>query len=300
MSWNHSAPWSRRRVLQLGAAAVLGSQQAFAVAAKKLPKLRPAVKYSMIKVPGATVLEKFELVKKIGFLGLEIQAPGEVDTAEAIAASKATGIKIHGVVDAVHWNIRLSDRDASVRAEAIRHLQTAIRTAQAVGAGTVLIVPGKVTDPKHENWDQVWERSQAGIRACIPSAKECNVVLGVETVWNDFITKPEHLMRYVDEINSRYVGAYFDSSNMLKYGVSSAEWIRKLGPRLVKFDLKGYSKKTGSSAPIGEGDEDWPEILAALGELNYDGWATSEVTGGGEAELRDIYDRMQRVLGSAY
>ena len=107
-------------------------------------------------------------------------------------------------------------------------------------------------------------------------------------------------MRYVDEINSRYVGAYFDSSNMLKYGVSSAEWIRKLGPRLVKFDLKGYSKKTGSSVPIGEGDEDWPEILAALGELNYDGWATAEVTGGGDAELRDIYDRMQRVLGSAY
>jgi hypothetical protein len=50
----------------------------------------------------ATVLEKFELVKKIGFEGLEIQAPGEVDPAEALAASKATGVKIHGVIDAVH------------------------------------------------------------------------------------------------------------------------------------------------------------------------------------------------------
>ena len=48
---------------------------------------------------------------------------------------------------------------------------------------------------------------------------------------------------------------------------------------------------------IGEGDEDWPEVLKALGEIGYDGWATSEVRGGGERELADIAARMKRVLG---
>jgi L-ribulose-5-phosphate 3-epimerase len=83
---------------------------------------------------------------------------------------------------------------------------------------------------------------------------------------------------------------------MIKYGVPSAEWIRKLGKRLVKFDFKGYSK-TNSWCPIGEGDEDWPEVLTALGEIGYDGWATSEVAGGGEMELADIAARMKKVLG---
>ena len=48
---------------------------------------------------------------------------------------------------------------------------------------------------------------------------------------------------------------------------------------------------------IGDGDEDWPEILKALDEIGYRGWATAEVKGGGEKELRDVAERMNRVLG---
>jgi len=67
---------------------------------------------------------------------------------------------------------------------------------------------------------------------------------------------------------------------------------------MVKFDFKGYSH-TKSWCPIGEGDEDWPEILKALGEVGYDGWATAEVGGGGEKVLRDISQRMDKILGLA-
>lgn len=298
----HRTTTDRRQFLEtaasLGAAAWLGSNLFAAESTPKQPKLRMAVKYSMVKLPGASVRDKFELVKKIGFEGLEIQAPGEVDIKEAVAASQTTGIKIHGVIDSQHWKTRMSDPDEKVRAEAVEILKGAIRAAKEVGADTVLLVPGKVADPKNENWDQVWERSQAGVRECLPLAAENKIVIGIETVWNDFITKPEHLVRYIDEIGSPYVGAYFDCSNMLKYGVPSAEWIRKLGKRLVKFDFKGYSHEK-KWCPIGEGDEGWPDVLAALGEIGYDGWATSEVSGGGEAELTDIYQRMAKVLGKA-
>ena len=83
---------------------------------------------------------------------------------------------------------------------------------------------------------------------------------------------------------------------MLKYGVPAATWIRKLGKRMLKFDFKGYSHEN-KWVPIGEGDEDWPEVLKAPRRVGYHGWATSEVAGGGEKELRDIAQRMNRVLG---
>jgi hexulose-6-phosphate isomerase len=48
---------------------------------------------------------------------------------------------------------------------------------------------------------------------------------------------------------------------------------------------------------IGQGDENWPEILKALDEVGYHGWATSETGGGGPAELKKISQQMDEVLG---
>src|SRR5262249_20259601 len=157
--------------------------------------------------------------------------------------------------------------------------------AKLYGADTVLLVPGQVTNKKTENFDQVWTRSQAEVRKAMPLAKKLGVRIAIEVVWNDFITKPEQLVKYVDEFKDPIVGAYFDCSNMVKYGVKSGDWMRKLGKRMLKFDFKGYSKKKGW-VPIGEGDEDWPDILKALAEIGYHGWATAEVEGGGRKELK--------------
>jgi hexulose-6-phosphate isomerase len=201
------------------------------------------------------------------------------------------------VIDSVHWKDRLSDPDPAVRQRGLDALKTAFDDAAVYGATTVLLVPGKVG--KDATFQQTWDRSHAEIRKILPSIEKlAGPKLAIEVVWNDFLTKPEQLVKYVDSFNSPVVGAYFDVSNMVKYGVPPATWIRALGPRMLKFDFKGYSNKN-KWVPIGEGDENWPEVLKALNEIGYHGWATAEVAGGGEKELRDVADRMNRVLGLA-
>ncbi len=281
-----------KSTLAASAVAALPMQLGIADDAKK-PKLRIAVKYGMIKHDGS-IEDKFNLIKKLGLAGVEVDSPSGLNKEEAKAAAKKTGIVIHGVIDSVHWRDTLSSSDADVRAKGLSALNGAIEDAAFFGCDTVLLVPGVVKDDV--TFEQCYERSQAEIKKALPLAEKHKVKICIETVWNNFITKPEHLISFVDDLKSPWAGAYFDCSNMLKYGVSSAEWIRKLGKRLVKFDFKGYSHKN-SWCKIGEGDEDWPEVLKALGEIGYDGWATSEVGGGGEKELADITARMKKVLG---
>lgn len=280
----------------LAGAAVMASTGPARAAEGKKPKLKKAVKYGMIKPnPDLFIEDKFNLVKKLGFLGVEIDSPSIINKEEAVRARDKTGIVIHGVIDSVHWNkdYRLSSPDEAARAKGLAALQGALEDAKLYGADTVLLVPGVVD--KDATYDQCWQRSQAEVRKAIPMAEKLGVKIAIEVVWNNFITKPEQLVQYVDEFKSPYVGAYFDCSNMVKFGVPSADWMRQLGKRMLKFDFKGYSK-IKQWVPIGEGDEDWPEILKALAEIGYDGWATAEVSGGGEKELRDVAERMNKCL----
>jgi L-ribulose-5-phosphate 3-epimerase len=273
-------------------AALVGTST-FAADAKPQAKVKKAMKYDMVNF-GSSIDEKFDIIKSVGFEGVEINSPSDIDKQAALKASERTGVKIHGTIDSVHWKDTLSDPDPAVRERGLEGLKTALRDAKVYGGTTALLVPGKVT--KEITYDDVWSRSQDEIKKAIPLADELGVKIAIEVVWNGFITKPEQLVKYVDAFQTPTVGAYFDCSNMIKFGVPSADWIRALGPRMLKADFKGYSKKNGW-VKIADGDEDWPEILKALDEINYHSYLTAEVGAKDLDELKDIYDRMTRVLG---
>lgn len=249
---------------------------------------------------GATLEEKFRTLKEIGYDGVELDSPGGQDKAEALAASKATGLPIHGVVDSIHWNTRLSDPSGEIREKGLQGLLTAIRESHSVGGSAVLLVPG-VVDAKTTH-DEAWARSIEQIRKSLPLAADLGVHVLIENVWNKMFYKEdggdsqsaELLANYLDEINSPWVGSYFDIGNHQRFG-KPAEWIRTLGKRIVKLDCKDWGVK-GGFGKIGEGDVAWPEVRKALREIGYTGWATAEVQGGDANACAEILAQMKKHL----
>ncbi len=158
------------------------------------------------------------MAKRCGFAGVEIDSPGTSKLDELVKASKETGVVIHGVIDSVHWRETLSHPDEKVRAKGLDALRARSRTRRPSARTPCCSVPGVVN--KDVTYDQCFERSQAEVKKVLPVAEKLKVKIAIEVVWNNFITKPEQLIDYVDSFKSEYVGAYFDCSNMIKYGVA--------------------------------------------------------------------------------
>jgi hexulose-6-phosphate isomerase len=99
---------------------------------------------------------------------------------------------------------------------------------------------------------------------------------------------------YIDHFQSPWVGSYFDVGNAAKFAPSD-DWIRTLGPRIVKLDIKDWSQAKGL-CDIGTGSIPWPEVRAALAAIHFSGWATAEVKPGGRQRLAKIVEQMKQVL----
>ncbi|MBK1829640.1 sugar phosphate isomerase/epimerase [Verrucomicrobiaceae bacterium R5-34] len=301
---------SRRRFLKqatVGGLALssLGSQllgavpeaQANAVASLD-GRLFKTLKFGMIK--GGSVLERFQMAKEAGFSGVELNVPG-LPIEEANAASAATGITVDGAVGSSHWAIRHSDPDPAVRAKALEKLIKGIEETRAVGGSTILLVVGHGKDGSHE---EVWERSIANIKLALPHAAKHGVTIVIENVWNHFCydhqgdsnQTAELLAKYVDAFQSPFVGLQFDIGNHWKYG-SMGDWIRLLGKRIVKLDVKGFSRQKNKFSKIGEGDIDFADVRKALVEINYHGWCAAEVGGGDLTRLKEISKNMDQAFG---
>ncbi len=261
-------------------------------ARKSRAKIYKSVKWGMINIDGS-VLDKFKLCKELGYDGIELISPWPHSKDDINNASATTSLPVHGVVDMKHWNIRLSSPDAKVRDEGRGILEQAIRDADAFGGDSVLLVPGAVKGDD-ENHDHVWQRSIVEIRKVLPLASRLGVRVLIENVWNGFCESPEQLRDYLDEIDSPWVGAYFDIGNVVKFSPSE-NWIRILGSRIVKLDVKDWGKENGF-CKIGDGDVNWPAVCQALQEIRFSGWSTAEVAGGDQDRLHEIRTRMDRVL----
>ena len=298
---------NRRTFLQttgaaLAASALAPTAHSADAPAKKRP-LKKAVNLGMVK-GGSSVPEKFKMVKDAGFDGIELNLPDDSLTVDIINQAKAaSGLEVAGIICTPHWKFPLSDPEPAKRERTVIGLQQALKQGGEIGCTRVLLVPGVVN--KTVDYAQCWQRAIEGIKRCTDAAEKAKCHIAVENVWNMFITNPVEAARFVDEINSPWVGWHFDIGNCVNYGWPE-HWVRILGKRIRNLHIKEYSRKkrdaegpyAGFKVELGEGDDDWPAIMTALDEIGYHGYGILEVPGGDAARLKFLAERTDQLFAS--
>lgn len=298
-------PLHRRHFLRHTAALAalpFATHLAGAAAGARRP-IKIACKFGMITT-GKNILEKFQIAKEAGFDGVEPNSPlPDRDLAQMQAAIEATGVVVPGLVSPKAGR-QMGSSDETLRKEGVELFKQSLRQSKALGGTTVLMYPG-IVDETHR-YHEVYENLIRSTREVLPVAEEAGIKIALENVWNNLFISPLDAVHFVDTINSPYCGWFFDIGNIARYGWPE-HWVRALGKRIFKLDIKDYSTKkhmeagprAGFDCQIGEGDINFPAVMKALDEVGYaGGWISAEVKGGDVERLKDIRSRIEKVLAS--
>lgn len=263
--------------------------------------LRKTLKFNMIGVEGG-LAEKMAAARQAGFEGVEPNVPlaNDDEVQSMTDAASASGIIIDGTVGGYHWQIRHTDPDPEVRRRAADRLAQGIRQTAAMNADTMLLVPGHGKDG---DAGTVRRLATEAVRQALPTAEENGVKILIENVWNQMFYDPsagdqqtaDDLAAFIDAFDSPWIGVQYDIGNHWKFG-DPAAWIRTLGDRIVKLDIKGFSRSADQFTKITEGDIRWDEVKGALRDIGYRGWLAAEVRGGDLGRLKEISDHLDEAL----
>lgn len=236
------------------------------------------------------IREACEHAKRAGYEGVELNVSEtgqlnmkttEKEMLEIRRIVNDLGLEVASVGAWNLWENNLAGYDEKAGSYACDIVKKQIDAAQAFGTDAILVVPGWVGTnfaPGIVRYDHAYENAQRRIGSLAAYAEAAGVAIGVENVWNKFLLSPLELKRFLDEINSPFVGAYFDVGNIIYIGYPD-QWIEILGDHIKRLhfcDARGDQAGLGMFVDLMAGDVDYAAVMQAARNIGYDKWATVE------------------------
>lgn len=252
----------------------------------------------------------FEGAAKIGVQGFETRVL-DVTPPEARAFRNVAdkyGIRVHSLMQGAKFN----DPDEAVREESLKACIDAIKVSSAYGQDTVLCVPARIKNigPKPQDFniefdpatchvtrvvqgdntpyrEYIRQQNEATdlvfkyVERIIPVAAYEGVTFCLENVWNNLWVCPKLIAAVIDHFDCRWIKAYYDLGNHVKY-YPVEDGLKALGAgRIAKLHIKDFIVDRevplgGRFVPIGRGDINWISIRNTLEEIGFNGWVTVE------------------------
>lgn len=221
---------------------------------------------------------------KAGYEALEVlitdegdltMSTSEADCQKLAAIAADEGIELASVCASVREQPKdLITNDDAIRAASIETVKRCLATTRALGVDNMLLTIGALNDDLYYN--EAYANALKSLQLIAPVAEDLGVNVAVEYVWNKFLLSPMEFARFCDEVASPRVGLFFDTGNMVVFGYPQ-HWVRICGRHLMKVHFKDFKRQGYEWTPLLKGDVRFPEVMAELRKIGYDGALLSEV-----------------------
>lgn len=232
-------------------------------------------------------------MKKAGYDGVELvlgdigevtMDTGEGELLKIRAMADDYGLEIPSVGTWLLWSNNVVSPEEKEREYSRDVIRKQLDIAAALGADTTLVIPGYCGSDFVEGkplvrYDDAYKRASESMSICAEHAEKVKVCIGLENVWNKFLLSPLEMRDLIDEVDSEYVGAYFDVGNIMYVGYPQ-HWIEILGKRIRKIHFCDYRVSQaglGAFVDLMAGDVPFKEVMKSLRNIGYDDYITFEM-----------------------
>lgn len=166
-------------------------------------------------------------------------------------------------------------------------IERSFRCAALLGAPHIVVHPIHHIR-YHGNEKMLWNWNMDYYQTLLPIARQCGVKIALENMWqtdpkrecgdSDVFSRPEEFRDFLDALNDPWAVACVDVGHAGLAGEDPADLLCTLGSRVKALHIHDNRHKSDDHTLPYLGKLDWESITGALGQIDYQGDFTFEVT----------------------
>lgn len=173
------------------------------------------------------------------------------------------GLPIRSMCLSGHRKYPIGSSDPEICARGMEIMTKAIQLADNLGIRVIQLAGYDVY--YEESTPETVKRFGENLEKCVQKAARAGVILAFETMETEFMNTVEKAMKYVDRVNSPYLGIYPDVGNITNaaksYNTSVLEDIRTGAGHIDAVHLKETVPGVFREVPFGTGHVDFPAVI---------------------------------------
>lgn len=176
-----------------------------------------------------------------------------------------------------YWHPGWTDPYPHYRAIRREHTKRSLQLAKDIGATNITTEPGGQLTPE-QTWDDGARLFYDEIMPCVEVAEKLEVQLLIEPEPELLIERFDEYLKFVDRIQSPWVGLNFDIGHAYCVGEDPELWVARMAPYTKHYHFEDIaSTRVHKHLIPGHGAIDFAATLAAIEQTGYDGWITVEL-----------------------
>ena len=172
----------------------------------------------------------------------------------------------------------LSNPNDAVRKDSLDYMRQCTDNAVALGAETVLIIPGRRLHG--QTLEDAWSRLVDSVAEICSYAAQYEVRLAIEPVnryVSDLVNTAADARRVIDQVGYAKLGVVLDTGHINLSDESPQQAIQKAGDRLYQVHVNDNNSRQQQNLTLGEGNFDFASFFQSLRQVSYDGYLTAEL-----------------------